>query len=157
MRDCVIDTHILVEILSQYDSKYSDTLLVKNSILSDKMVEVFNNIIENEGIEGKIVASTLAFVEILNQFNHIAKNKFDRFKLYGFIQQPPEWFEIEVLDLNTVNYYKNLPKFNNSNVNIELADALHVATAYQRGPSTQLATLDGKLLDSSFTEIRLIY
>jgi predicted nucleic acid-binding protein len=145
MIECTIDTHILAEILMQYSSAKPNLPLTETEFLTLKILSKVNQCILSGGFDGIVVASAFAFIEIINQFQNVSKGKFSLSKLIGLLNQPPDWFIVEPYSSETAKFLISVPKYNLLQENVELADAIHVATAMQRGPQTYLATLDGVL------------
>ena len=63
-----VDTCVLSDIISQYDPSNPHKLLSEGQNLKKKMLEVVNGIIGDDDENGYIVASTFAFVELINRF-----------------------------------------------------------------------------------------
>lgn len=156
--ECVLDTNFLAELITQYDFKYPNELLKINGIFTKKVVNLVNSIIANEEVGGRIVASSLAFVEISNKFSEISESesRFGKSKMLNFIKQPPIWFIIEPLDINTCKKFISIPKNTYNDKKIELTDACHVATAMQRGKDTYFATTDQKIWDINYQNLEII-
>lgn len=155
--ECIIDTHILADLLKQYNSGRPNQPLQESKFISKRISHVLNQFIQTEGYNGVIVASTFAFIEILNKFNEIAQDAFDLKKVVGILSQPPDWFVIEPFSGETNRQLISVPKINTNGENIELADAIHVATALQRGPNTMLATHDQTLRNLDFASLNIIH
>ena len=66
--ECVLDTSFLAELLTQYDFAYPLMELSERGIFTQKVTKILNTIIKNPDIGGRIVASSTAFVELLNKF-----------------------------------------------------------------------------------------
>jgi hypothetical protein len=66
-------------------------------------------------------------------------------QIIWILQQPADWLVIEPLAKDTSNRLIEAPKYNKNGKSIELADAIHIATAMQRGPGVLLATHDTAL------------
>ena len=143
----VLDVNILKEVLRQYDSKYPNKKLTLVNGFDRNTIQSINRVIENEGYNGRIVASSFAFIEILNKISEISAGQYTLDKIRAFINQPPEWFIIEPIDIETCCHYFSIPKFTSQNKGIELADAIHLATAYQRGDKAIFVSTDHKLID----------
>lgn len=156
MPDCVLDTHILAEIISQYNPSNPISVINDCDAMSEELVREINKIIIYEGYNGLLVASSFAFIEVANKFDDVSKNRFTTERFYGFLRQPPVWFLIEPMSPDTCKHFIEIPKFSTKAEPIELADAIHVATALQRGPKTILATADHKLHDLSLRGISVI-
>jgi hypothetical protein len=157
MIECVIDTHVLSDLLIQYNSGKPNEPVIESFFLTKKIRQILNRCIVSDGFDGVVVASTFAFIEILNQFSLISKNQFSISKIVGLLNQPPEWFIIEPFSIETTKKLIEIPKFNLRGEKIELADAIHVATAMQRGPNSILATHDGILTGLNFNKLQLMH
>lgn len=157
MIECTVDTHILAEILMQYNSALPFLPLIETEILQSGIVRKLNTCICSEGVEGIIASSAFAFIEIINQFDTVSRNGFSISKLLAFIQQPPDWFIVEPYNLETNYHLIKVPKINTIGENVELADAIHVATALQRGPNTMLLSLDGVLSRINFQNLNIVF
>jgi predicted nucleic acid-binding protein len=145
MIECTVDTHILAELLMQYSAAQPNKLFEQTELLTSNITETINICVESNGYNGVVVASSFAFVEILNQFTIVSKGQFELSKVIGILEQPPGWFIVEPYTSQTVHNLIFIPKYNLDGESVELADAIHVATAIQRGPNTLLATHDGIL------------
>ncbi len=155
MIECTVDTHILAEILMQYNPARAELPLVSTESMGPSISKKLNICIESAGFEGVIIASAFAFVEIVNQFKKVSKEKFNMARCIGMLNQPPDWFIVEPFDATTIFHLISVPKFNLKQINIELADAIHVATAMQRGPKTVLVTNDGVLNNLNFDNLNI--
>ncbi|MEP7317094.1 MAG: hypothetical protein ABI921_00075 [Panacibacter sp.] len=157
MIECTIDTHILAEILIKYSALKPNSLFDENELLTSKILNKINTCIDSNGFEGVVIASTFAFIEIINQFQKVSKGMFNVSKLIGLLNQPPDWFIIEPYTKETAFYLISVPKYNLNHESVELADAIHVATAIQRGPNTFLATHDGVLSRLNYKDLGIIH
>ncbi|MFN0202920.1 MAG: hypothetical protein ACKVTZ_15460 [Bacteroidia bacterium] len=149
--ECVLDTNYCAALLAQYNPSSKYEALKECPLLKTNILKIINPIITEEEVEnGKVVASAFAFIEILNKFTMISKARFSINKVRWFIEQPPKWFSIEGLSLDTCEKFISVPKYSIKDENIELTDAIHVATALQRVQSNieiYFATTDHKLHD----------
>lgn len=155
MIECTVDTHVLAEILMQYSTSKPNLTLERTDILTEKILKIVNTCIESNGFSGVVVASTFAFIEIVNKFKAVSKGKFNLSILIAVLNQPPDWFVIEPYSSDTVKKLIKVPKYNLSQESVEMADAIHVATAMQRGPNTYLATHDGVLANLNYKNLEL--
>lgn len=142
MIECTIDTHILADLLKQYSSGKNNLPLIESEFITPKISNALNSCIESDGFNGVIVASSFAFIEIINQFKLVSDNKFELSKVIGILRQPPNWFIVEPYTMQTVYFLTLVPKYNLDGNSVEMADAIHIATAMQRGPNTYIATHD---------------
>lgn len=157
MIECVIDTHVLADLLTQYSSRNRTKLLNESSFLTKNILKKINDCIVSDGFTGTISASSFAFIEIINQFETVSKNQFKLSKVIGILTQPPDWFITEPFTIETITFLTKIPKYNLKGNAIELADAIHVATAMQRGPNTYLATHDGILKDINYKNLGIFH
>lgn len=156
MSDCVIDTHVLGDLISQFNPMKPLNRISESKFISKLICDELNKKILLDGVGGLIVASGFAFVEIANKFEEISNKRFKLERFCNFLTQPPNWFLVEPLGIDTTEYYAQVPKYSTKNESIELTDAFHAATAIQRGPRTILATSDHRLHDTVFADIHLI-
>ena len=147
MADIVVDTHILVDIIAQFDPQKSLFRLYHNEVLNPELTQRLNQLIFHDGEIGLIVASSFALMEIVNKFDEIASGKFKTERFYSFINQPPQWFLVEEISKNLAFELIKVSKTTPNGFNVENADALHVSTCYVRGNNTRLATNDETILD----------
>ena len=156
MADIVVDTHILVDIISQFNPEELPFRLNPSNCLKQDSVRILNELIFHEGDIGFIVASSMVIIEIINKFDEIVEDKFRIERLYGFIKQPPSWFLIEDIGKDLALELIEIPKFTRSGKNIENPDAIHVSTCSIRGPKTKLATNDENLIELCYPDISTV-
>ena len=156
VRDKVVDTHILAEILKQFNPRFPNNGLVKNELLKSSFINLLNPSIISDGYEGKIVASIFAFIEIYNKFDEISDKLFTKEKVYNFIRQSPEWFVIEDINMETIFHYNQLPKKSQKGEELAVEDAVHVATTMLRGPNSILITKDHVIHDMRIDNIEVV-
>lgn len=154
--DCVVDTNILIHLLTQFSPENPHKEMSELCELNRDRLKYVNRKIELNGTEGYIVSSTFAFVEIANKFEMLSKDRFSYQRFRSFVRQPPEWFLIESLSLEVARNLLLVPKFNLLLENIELADAIHVSTALTRGERTVLLTSDSKLPKLNIHDITIV-
>jgi len=171
MADIILDTNILADLLAQYyDSAFSKRGLFDNyRTLNKDLVREINKIVawhtENDWGDdlldptGLVIASTFAFVEIARKFQEIAEDRFTLDQFAAFIDQPPEWFFISSVDAILLPYLTHLPaevKLSNGGTKpMELADAIHLATAMSRDEYLIAAT-DERMRQVSFLSERFV-
>ena len=63
----------------------------------------------------------------------------------GFMLQPPSWFIVEPMTDVTARYFSNIPNCTAKYEPISSDDAVHLATALQRGDDVKFLTSDHKL------------
>lgn len=143
MHDIVLDTNILSEFLAQYFEQFRTNLnfsvkhLKTTNRLNDQIHRKICAVIRSFHTTGvyRVVASTFAFLEIARKFEEIAANRFSIEEFRGFIDQPPEWFEIVPVDEALFLPLLSIPAhvfIGTQKRYIEWADALHLATALTR-------------------------
>ena len=144
MADLVFDTSVLSDLLVQYFE--FDVIrrgyFVPRGNLSNELVKHINRIIkyhsdtifDDEISPGLVVASVLAFVEIARKFDVLSCGKYSIAKFAAFIESPPDWFKISPLDMDILSYLNEIPIIvrGDGGGSLELADAVHVATALSR-------------------------
>jgi predicted nucleic acid-binding protein len=157
LHDIVLDTNILSDFLAQYFASGSrrSPVFHKQGFISLELAQGMNKIIQwwNDPFinqhPGHLVASTLAFVEIARKWDYIVRERFDVVQMAVFIEQPPEWFIIEPLDEALVSLLCDVPadvQMTQGGIrSIEWTDAVHIATAFIRGPGTRLAVTDREM------------
>ncbi len=156
MHDIVLDTHVLSDFLAQYFEQWKEkkhfnvSLVEPTKFLRMPVVREMQKIIrmyDDQGVH-RIVASTVAFLEIARKFQEIAENRFQLEQFSGFIDQPPEWFVVAPVDdslflpLLQIPAYVTMP--DGQSKAIEWIDAIHLATALSR-EKCLFATMDSRL------------
>lgn len=171
MADVILDTNLLADLMAQYyDQAYSDRgFFINYKTLNSELIREINKIIawhtESDwgdisfNSPGLIIASTFAFVEIARKFQVIVDGRFTLEQFAAFIDQPPEWFFISSVDSTLVPYLAELPaevRLSNGDVKpIELADAIHLATAMSRDEYL-IATTDARMRKVGFLSARFV-
>jgi predicted nucleic acid-binding protein len=163
MNDILLDTNLLADFLAVYFSPkfHSTGKFVPYGNLTKERVKAINHIIRSNVDEiegGLIVASSFAFVELARQFDLISQQRFDVIQLRAFIEQHPSWFLISALDESLLEHLINLPTSvripDGTTRNVELPDALHVATALSRDNCVIAATDQViKAMNSSYIRV----
>lgn len=153
MKDILVDTNILAEILIQFFSiKFKETgYFTISDVLDKNLTKLINNIVNAHtcsiGFQF-VVISTCAIIEIARKFKEISEDKYNIYQFKQFINQPPEWFLIEELNENLcVNLYSipsSVTLRNGKTKPVEWMDSLHLATALSR-EDCLFATTDGTL------------
>lgn len=172
--DIVLDTNILSDVVAQYFAQpYPAALTIqKSSHISPNLARELNRRIrwfseewlayeESDSSPGLIVASVLGFVEIARKFREIANGRFEEDEFRSFISQPPKWFLIASVDATLVRYLCRVPSYvkvdhSHTLVPVEVADALHVATALSRDDALVAAT-DSRIRAMTSLKNRIIY
>ncbi len=159
MADIILDTNVLADLLAQY---YELPFLEKGvfrsyKTLNSKLVKEINKTISLH--TGLIIASTFAFVEIARQFQKVSQDRFTVDQFAAFIDQPPDWFFISSVDVAILPHLAHLPseiRLPNGKVEaMELADAIHLATAMSRD-NCLIAATDGRMLQVTFLKSSFI-
>lgn len=152
-----VDTCVLADIISQYNPKNPYNTVTEGTFLKRGMVRIVNRIIEDENeSSGYIIASSFAFVELINKFNSIFKDtSMTLSRLMALMSQPPSWLIIEDINDRTAVSFCDVPDSVNGE-SVSSDDAIHVATAMQRGDSLLFLTVDHILAQMSIPNISFI-
>lgn len=153
----VVDTCVLSDILKQYNPSLPDELYTSSKFLSNKMLQLINPIVANEGEDGYIIASTFAFVELLNKYSEIFDGTTVSIaRIKAFMLQPPSWFIIENMTSDTAKYICDIPAYTPNFEPISSDDAVHLATALQRGDEVKFLTSDSRMTMLSIPRLSFI-
>lgn len=156
-KNCIIDTCIFAELLKQYDFGYPNTQIRVSGLVSHSIAKEINKCIEYEGSNGYVIISVFAIVEIVNKFNEIFNGtNFTIDNLFNFIEQQPSWLLIENFDKAVVLHLLDVPCKNLAGESISSDDAIHIATAINRGEPVNFCTSDGKLIRLNIDNITFI-
>ena len=153
----VVDTCVLSDILKQYNPSNPRQSYVQSHFLSNTMVQNINPIVTDSEENGYIIASVFAFVELFNKFDKIflgSSVTIERIK--GFMLQPPSWFIVEPMTDVTARYFSNIPNCTAKYEPISSDDAVHLATALQRGDDVKFLTSDHKLIELDIPHITFL-
>jgi hypothetical protein len=153
-KDVVLDTHILVDFLSQY-FKYKIYIAgnFKNEgFINKQLSKKLNSIVDTYRNEetfnnGIVVTSIFSFVEIARQFSKISDQKFSIYQFKSFLENKPEWMDISALENNLFLNFFSVPKVvvvGDQITPIEWPDAVHCSTYLMR-ESAFFATEDKKI------------
>ncbi|MCP4150655.1 MAG: PIN domain-containing protein [bacterium] len=165
--DIVLDTmhlNILLEQYFEFPGKARDIDVRFNSytIFNAETVNLINKIVRSyweDGGVNRVIASTLAFIEIARKFAELSRERFRLEQFRAFIDQPPEWFHIAAVEKSLYLYLLEIPRVvempGGDYKNIEWADAIHLATAMSRD-SGVLATTDVRLRQIKTLATRII-
>lgn len=151
----LVDTCVLSDIISQYDPRYPHKLLNEGKYLKKRMLGVINDIIDDDDENGFIIASTFAFVELINKFDVIFPSSIKIERLLSILAQPPSWLIIEEINIETAKYFCDVPNSVDGE-NVSSDDAVHVATAMQRGDNILFLTTDHILSKMKLPKITFI-
>jgi len=150
-----VDTCVLTDIISQYDPSNPHKLLSERQNLKKEMLVVVNGIIGDDDKDGYIIASTFAFVELINKFDVIFSGVITIERLVSILVQPPSWLIIEDINIDTALNFCDVPNSVDGE-NISSDDAVHVATAMQRGDDILFLTTDHILSKMKLPKITFI-
>jgi len=150
-----VDTCVLTDIISQYDPSNPHKLLSERQNLKNEMLVVVNGIIGDDDKDGYIIASTFAFVELINKFDVIFSGVITIERLVSILVQPPSWLIIEDINIDTALNFCDVPNSVDGE-NISSDDAVHVATAMQRGDDILFLTTDHILSKMKLPKITFI-
>lgn len=137
-----VDTCVLSDILRQYDPRNPHKSLVVGMHLRKDMLKVVNRIVtDDEELSGFIVTSTFAFVELINKLDVVFSNSVKIERIMAVMKQPPSWLIVEEINNETAQKYCDVPNSVNGE-NVSSDDAVHIATAMQRGDDILFLTPD---------------
>lgn len=107
------------------------------------------------------MTSTFAFLELINKFDvifkdEIKKRKMSLARIVATIQQPPSWLIIDDMDMETAKCYCSVPNSTSDGEHISSDDAVHIATAIQRGDDICLLTVDHVLAQLQIKHITVV-
>ncbi len=121
------------------------------------MLNYINHIVLSKGDDGLIVTSSFTIIEIINKFDEIFDGtSFQIHSLLNFLSQPPEWFIIDELDINTSKNLISLPLYNSENKRISGDDAMHLAVAMSRKDLLYFCTSDDVLVGTTIQNIHFV-
>lgn len=151
-----VDTCVLSDIIIQYDPRFPHRTLTVGKFLKRDMLRIVNRIIEDtDESSGYIIASTFAFVELINKRDEIFKGTISTERLMAIMSQPPSWFIVEDVKNETALNYCDLPGCIKGE-NVSSDDAIHVATALQRGDDIYFLTTDHVLCNMNLPRISFV-
>ena len=154
---CYLDTCIFSEVLKQYKISSPNSSYTECGLLSNNMLNYINHIVSSRGDDGLIVTSSFTIIEIINKFNEIFDGtSFHLHSLHNFLSQPPEWFIIDNLDINTSKNLINLPLCNSEDKRISGDDAIHLAVAMARRDPVYFCTSDKVLEKTTIENIHIV-
>lgn len=164
--DLVLDTDVLAEFIGQYfgPAERGRAPFEAEGCVSGETARRLNSICvwtEAAGAVGPlVVASALAFVEMVRGWEQIVRRRFKTYQLAAFLEQPPEWFSVAPVDEQLVEFFCSVPAHvtmpGGDTAPIEWTDAVHVATVLSRGPNCLLATTDRPVRSIPFLNSRLL-
>ncbi len=150
--DIVLDSHILADFLAQYfgPTDRGQQPFQSEGQLSSDLARRINSVVDRymsyDVVTTVVVASTLAFVEIVRQWDEIVQDQFQPHQVAAFLEQPPDWFSVAPVDEDLVEFFCDVPADvsmpDGTTKPVEWADAVHVATVFSRGEVCLFATSD---------------
>lgn len=158
----LVDTCVLSDIIRQYNPLSPYSALSEGTNLKKNMLRMVNSVIcDEDGRNGIIVTSTFAFLELINKFDkifelEIKERKISLARIIATIQQPPSWLIIDDMAIETAKNFCNVPNTIGSGEHISSDDAVHIATALQRGYDIYLLTSDHVLKALKINHITVI-
>lgn len=162
MNYLLVDTCVLSDIMRQYNPCFPNATLSGGEYLKTNMLRMINSVVGDiNGNKGYIVTSSFAFLELLNKFDkifekEIADKKFSLDRIIATIQQPPSWLIIEETNLETAKEFCRVPNAIDTGEHISADDAVHVATAMQRGDDITILTTDHVLKHLNLPHITVV-
>ena len=151
-----VDTCVLADILLQYNPLAPYERMEESAFLKKDMLIVLNNIIEDRlSDNGYIVVSIFAFVELINKIESIFSGQLSLDRITSIISQPPSWLIIEPMNNHTANCFCDVPTVVDGE-NVSSDDAVHVATAMQRGDKLTFLTTDHILKKMNLDNIKFL-
>lgn len=151
-----VDTCVLADILAQYNPLKPYERLEESSFLKKNMLRLVNKIVEDKNSDsGYIVASSFAFVELINKMDTIFSGNMKLERMMSIMSQPPNWLIIEPMNEETANFICDVPNEVNGE-KVSSDDSVHVATALQRGDKLTFLTTDHILKNMVFKEITFL-
>lgn len=143
--------------LKQFQFSSPNSIFMACGLLSNNMLNYINHIVLSKGDDGLIVTSSFTIIEIINKFDEIFDGtSFQIHSLLNFLSQPPEWFIIDELDINTSKNLISLPLCNCENKRISGDDAIHLAVAMSRKDPLYFCTSDDVLVGITIQNIHFV-
>jgi hypothetical protein len=160
MADIVLDTDALADFLRQFfgpaDRGHSPFtasrwLSRQTAAIINRIVAVYNS---TAPVTSHVVASTLAFAEIVRKWRVLLGRHVSPEQLRAFLEDPPEWFLVAAVDATLLPFCCQLPGAvrmgDGSMKPVEWTDAIHAATALSRTephlPPCYLGTHDTRIV-----------
>lgn len=150
-----VDTCVLSDIIRQYNPLCPRNPLQEGNYLKKDMLRYVNQIITDVEDNGYIIASTFAFVELINKLDDIFSGSVSKERLLGVVNQPPSWFIVEDMNKDTAIHFCDVPA-SVGGTSISSDDAIHVATAMQRGDALLFLTTDQTISKLSLPKITFV-
>ena len=153
--DIVLDSNTLADFLAQYfgPAERGQQPFQGGGRLPPDLARRINSVVirymANEIVTTVIVASTLAFVEIVRKWGQIVQDRFQPHQMAAFLEQTPDWFSVAPVDEDLVEFFCDVPADvsmpDGTTKPVELPDAVHVATVFSRAETCLFATSDQPL------------
>lgn len=150
-----VDTCVLSDVVKQYNPQIPHKPFSEGRYLKKDMLKVVNGIVCDDGENGYIISSTFAFVELINRFDVIFSGNVTIERLLAMMNQPPSWLIVEEVNKETAANYCDVP-VSVEGENVSSDDAVHVATAMQRGDDILFLTTDHVLSKLKLPNITFI-
>lgn len=151
-----VDTCVLADILLQYNPLAPHEKMKETAFLRKDMLKHVNRIVEDrQSDSGYVIASIFAFVELANKMESIFSDNLKIERLTSIIAQPPSWLIIEPLDDKTACHFCDVPNVVDGE-NVSSDDAVHIATALQRGDKLTFLTTDHIIKKMHFENITFL-
>lgn len=150
-----VDTCVLSDIIRQYNPLCPRNPLQVGKYLKKDMLRHVNQIITDTEDNGYIIASSFAFVELINKLDDIFAGAVSKERLLGVMNQPPSWFIVEDMNKDTAIHFCDVP-VSVKGISISSDDAIHVATAMQRGDALFFLTTDQRISKLSLSNITFV-
>jgi hypothetical protein len=154
MADLVLDTDALADFLAQFYGATSrgQGRFTASDWLSEAAAREINRI-RDQATSGRLrdllIASCLAFVEVVRKWGALARGRFQPWQLKAFLQAPPEWFSVAPVDEDLVESFLEVPGQvvlpGVQQVAVEWTDAVHVATVFSRANQALFRSQDRRL------------
>jgi hypothetical protein len=153
--DIVLDSGTLADFLAQYfgPAERGQQPFQSGGRLSPDLARQLNSILTRytayQTVTTVVVASTLAFVEIVRQWDQIVQDRFQPHQVAAFLEQPPDWFSVAPVDEDLIEFFCDVPAHVSMPDGIirpvEWTDAVHAATVFSRDETCLFATSDLRL------------
>jgi hypothetical protein len=150
MSSITLDTGPLADFLGQFygSAQRGSATFRRGDSLTEDAARAINAIVRaynrDEPARALVFASTLAFAEIVRKWDALAGRRFQPHQLRAFVAAPPGWFAVDPVDESLVESFLQVPvsvRMGAHLMNIEWADAIHVATALSHDTSRAMCLL----------------
>lgn len=153
----LVDTCVLSDIIRQYDPLCPHRRMHEGNYLRKNILREVNKIVTDEEDNSYVIVSSFAFVELINKFDVIFGNneKISIERLLSVMGQPPSWLIVEEMNKDTATCFCDIPN-SIEGTSISSDDAIHVATAMQRGDNIFFLTTDQTISKLTLPKITFI-